>query len=299
MMQVVRQHNMALSLMFPGVLFVGLLTAIAAQTGMLTIPVAIDASLVPQTVTISPRPYSYRDSGDFLAGTAAIDGPRIQVDAPAALESMKFQVSAADYRRCVADGDCHRAEPRRPGTRDVPATGVSFNDATDYATWLSTKTGETWRLPTVSEWAFAAGSKAGDPALSVETDPANPADRWLAFYEKEAALGVNSIATPGPLGHFGVNEFGVADMSASVWEWTATCASRTALGQGGEVVSRLESCGVRYLEGRHRTPMTGFVRDAQSGGCSIGAPPDNLGFRLVRDRGPLAAALKSPLGRAI
>ena len=29
--------------------------------------------------------------------------------------------------------------------------------------------------------------------------------------------------------------------------------------------------------------MSAFIRDAQSGGCSIGAPPDNLGFRLVRD----------------
>ena len=30
--------------------------------------------------------------------------------------------------------------------------------------------------------------------------------------------------------------------------------------------------------------MSTFVRDGRSGGCSVGAPPDNLGFRLVKER---------------
>lgn len=31
-------------------------------------------------------------------------------------------------------------------------------------------------------------------------------------------------------------------------------------------------CGVRVVEGRHRTYMTDFVRDARAGGCSGGTP---------------------------
>ena len=42
------------------------------------------------------------------------------------------------------------------------------------------------------------------------------------------------------------------------------------------------SCGIYVVEGRHRAAMSSFVRDPRSGGCSVGAPPDNLGFRLVR-----------------
>ena len=38
----------------------------------------------------------------------------------------------------------------------------------------------------------------------------------------------------------------------------------------------------RLFNGQHRAPMSSFVRDAKSGGCSVGTPPDNLGFRLVR-----------------
>jgi formylglycine-generating enzyme required for sulfatase activity len=170
----------------------------------------------------------------------------------------------------------------------VPVTGVSFRDATDYANWLSRETGNIWRLPTVGEWAFAAGSKARDHALGRETDGADPAERWLAFYEKEAALGSDALAAPQPTGAGGINEYGVADLAGAVWEWTSTCGGRTTLDTDGTVLRQLDSCGVRMLEGKHRTPMSNFIRDAMTGGCSAGVPPDNLGFRLVRDPGPLA-----------
>jgi hypothetical protein len=43
-------------------------------------------------------------------------------------------------------------------------------------------------------------------------------------------------------------------------------------------------CGARIAEGRHRAVVIDFVRDARSGGCAAGLPPEYLGFRLVRDR---------------
>jgi formylglycine-generating enzyme required for sulfatase activity len=276
----------------PAMLLLALGGLIAWQTDKIewrNIPAATVAE--PATVTIMPRSYSYRAGGDFIRDGAPVDGPLLTIEQPAPLEIMTHQVSAIDYARCVADGDCESSEPRRRGEGNVPVTGVSFSDANDYAAWLSRATGETWRLPTIAEWAFAAGSKATDHALGVETDPRDPAERWLAFYEKEAALGDNALSTPEPLGTFGVNEFGVADLAGSVWEWTATCGSRTTLGAGGETLRQLESCGVRFLEGKHRTPMNVFVRDAMGGGCSAGVPPDNLGFRLVRERGALDSVL--------
>lgn len=279
-------------LVLPSALLVALLGTAAFLTGVLPTPQLTTATMTgPVTVTIAPRTFSYRASGDFIRDGAAVDGPLITVDNSAPLEIMTYEVSALDYARCVADGACEAAQPRRKGEGDVPVTGVSFEDANDYAAWLSQQTGETWRLPTVAEWAFAAGSKAVDHALGRETDPRDPAERWLATYEKEAALGDSALLAPEPLGTFGVNEFGVADLGGSVWEWTSTCAGRTTLGPAGETATQLESCGVRFLEGRHRTPMNIFVRDAMGGGCSVGVPPDNLGFRLVREHGPLDALL--------
>ena len=271
-------------LLLPALLLAGLLGVIGTQTGILQLPFPADPAIRPVTVTIAPRTFTYRAPGDFLHGNATVDGPLLSVDTTAPLEIMKYQVSAADYAECVREAACRKAEPRRRGEGDVPVTGVSFDDANRYAIWLSDKTGETWRLPTVEEWTFAAGSKARDHALGVDTDAADPAERWLAYYERDSALEAAAPAMPEPLGTFGENEYGVADLTGPVWEWTATCGSRTTLGDAGEIASHLQSCGVRLLEGRHRTPMSSFVRDAQGGGCSVGAPPDNLGFRLVRER---------------
>ena len=44
-----------------------------------------------------------------------------------------------------------------------------------------------------------------------------------------------------------------------------------------------ESCGIYIASGRHRAPLSSFIREPKSGGCSVGTPPDNLGFRLVRE----------------
>lgn len=263
-------------------LLLAFLGVIGWQAGISTVPNFAPVN-GPETVMIASRPFTYRATGDFLRGNASIDGPLVSVDAPAPVEIMKYQVSAADYAACVADGACSKAEPKRHGTGNIPVTGVSFKDAADYALWLSRRTGAHWRLPTVQEWNFAAGSKAVDPALGADTDPTDPAERWLLLYEREAALGANAFATPEPLGTFEMNEFGVADLSAVVWEWTASCGGRTTVDATGSILSHIESCGTRYLEGRHRTLLSGFVRDALGGGCSTGAPPDNLGFRLVRD----------------
>jgi formylglycine-generating enzyme required for sulfatase activity len=275
------------SLVLPAALLAALLGTLALQSGALP-QFATTGMTGPQTATIAPRSFSYRATGDFVRDGAPVDGPVLTVDNPAPVEIMTFPVSETEYATCVADGACKAAEPRRRGVGNVPVTGVSFRDATDYANWLSMQTGATWRLPTVAEWDFAAGSKARDHALGRETDASDPAERWLAFYEKEAALGANALATPQPIGSGGVNEYGVADLGGAVWEWTATCGSRTVMDAAGATVSYLDSCGVRMLEGRHRTPMSNFIRDAQGGGCNAGVPPDNLGFRLVREPGPFA-----------
>lgn len=275
----------------PGILLLALISFIGVETELLRLPTLAPAATGPETVLVAAHPFSYRAGGEFLRGTASIDGPLIEVAPGGPLEIMKYQVSAADYGACVADGACRTAEPRRRGIGNVPATGVSFDDAEDYASWLGRQTGDVWRLPTIEEWAFAAGSRAVDHALGIETDAADPAERWLLAYAKEAALNQDGPVNPMPPGTFGENEFGVADLSAVVWEWTSTCASRTTVDLAGSVLSHIDNCGVHYLEGRHRTPMSNFVDDALGGGCSVGAPPDNLGFRLVREKPWFSQAL--------
>jgi formylglycine-generating enzyme required for sulfatase activity len=88
------------------------------------------------------------------------------------------------------------------------------------------------------------------------------------------------VLTPQPVGFFGGNSNGLLDVAGNVWEWTETCFVRATLDDGSVRVTNT-NCGVRVVQGAHRTYMTDFIRDPRVGGCAAGVPPANLGFRLV------------------
>lgn len=275
----------ALDLLLPATLLVALTGVVGLEIGVVSLPRLGAAIANPATTIVAPRSYSYRDTGAFQRPDGrTIDGPMIEVAAATPLEIMTYQVTGGDYAHCVAEGACAAPQQRKIAS-DHPVTGVSFDDAVDYAAWLSAATGQTWRLPTIAEWVLAAGENAVDPAIGATGESDNPADAWIDAYQREAALARGETSDPGPVGSHGTNSLGLADFAGPVWEWTATCDSRTTLDPAGNIVSRLESCGVRLLEGQHRAPMSGFIRDARSGGCSTGRPPEALGFRLVREPG--------------
>jgi formylglycine-generating enzyme required for sulfatase activity len=222
---------------------------------------------------------AYRVAGDFTRDGKLAPAPSRRISFEKPLAIMKHQVSSADYQACVDAGSCRALDHGVAIAADRPAVQVSWHDANAYAGWLSQRTGEKYRLPTDEEWAFAAGSKFRDDALPVDND--DPSKRWIARYERESKKAGGSEARA--FGHFGVNENGLADLAGNVWEWTSTCFTRYRLDEAGETVSSKPNCGVRVVEGQHRSYVTDFIRDARAGGCAAGVPPDNLGFRLVRE----------------
>ncbi|RWD07301.1 MAG: formylglycine-generating enzyme family protein [Mesorhizobium sp.] len=250
-------------------------------------PVAVRELLV-----LGPGSFYHPQPGEFLQENHPVAAPVVKETIDAPLEIMKYQVSVSEYAGCVADDACKPADTASVGT--VPVTGVSYLDAEAYARWLSARTGEAWRLPTDTEWAYAAGERFRADIEGGNGDPNNPARRWLAQYRLESALGRKPDPAPRVQGAFGVNSKGLADVAGNTWEWTATCyVHATVAGGGADIARSIDNCGVHAVEGFHRTYMSNFIRDGKSGGCAVGTPPDNLGFRLVRDRpGFVQAALR-------
>jgi formylglycine-generating enzyme required for sulfatase activity len=234
---------------------------------------------VPELIEIAPGSFKHRAAGDFSRDHKPANAPIDTVRIDHAVSIMKRQVTAAEYQRCVDDGACAAQED--DAATDRAAVDVSWHDAKAYADWLSGKTGVRFRLPTDAEWAYAAGSRFHDEGWP-DLEGGDPAQWRLARYEAES-----NEAPPKalrPIGSFGVNENGLVDVSGNVWEWTDTCFRRVAL-DSGKAAAGVTNCGVRVVEGRHRTYMTDFIRDARAGGCAVGTPPANLGFRLVREGG--------------
>lgn len=241
----------------------------------------------PELVVVEPGSFAYRLSGEFLKAGRPADAPLVEIPIGEPLHIMKYQISRADYAKCVAAGACGIPFKPLDDNPDMPVTGVSFDNARDYAAWLSRETGDLWRLPSDEEWAYAADDRFFDDALGLEDSPNDPTKRLLLRYQQAAKRGQGVDPTVRRRGTFGENRFGLTDLSGNVWEWTETCYQRYNKDDGELRPNGAANCGVRVVEGRHRTYMTTFIQDAKSGGCSVGSPPEYLGFRLVRVTPPL------------
>jgi len=270
---------------------------------------ALAAPILATTLAPAPQPdpdgalrltaasFSYRAAGDFSRDGRPVEGPLRKLRLPADLVVMKRQVTVAEYQRCVDDGICLRigVAARSP---DLPVVGVSWHDASAYAAWLTRKTGITHRLPTDEEWTFAAAEKARDEAMPL-VDPTDPAQAWIARYEAESARDRPAAIAAQPGGTFGTNSNGLDDLAGNVWEWTNSCFIRVSLDGGKERITNT-NCGVRVVQGAHRSYMTDFIRDPRSGGCAAGVPPANLGFRLVLEPSqPVALAAARTIAKLL
>jgi formylglycine-generating enzyme required for sulfatase activity len=188
----------------------------------------------------------------------------------------KYEVSFAEYDRFAQA--TRRQLPRDEGwgRDDRPVINVSWQEAVAYTSWLSEQTGHHYRLPSESEWEFAA---RGDTPSSfwwegvMQENPANCFDcgsRWDG----------NSTA---PVGSFQANKFGIHDTSGNVQEWTEDCYHANYQGAPSDGSAwQSPGCTQRVVRGGSYTSPLDSVRSARRGQYEQGTRLDNLGFRVVR-----------------
>ncbi|ALG69538.2 SUMF1/EgtB/PvdO family nonheme iron enzyme [Beggiatoa leptomitoformis] len=143
------------------------------------------------------------------------------------------------------------------GRGNRPVINVSWSDATAYATWLSSKTGHTYRLPTEAEWEYAA--RAGTTTNYW----------WGDAMQTKGAKGANCDSDNNKtvsVGSFKANAFGLYDTVGNVWEWTCSdydakayetssthlqCSqqpNRRKVSRGGSWYSGADYCRVTYRQ---------------------------------------------------
>ncbi len=90
-----------------------------------------------------------------------------------------------------------------------PVEKVSWDDAVEFAKRVSARDGVAYRLPTESEWEYAA--RGGQEAVYAGSNEATSVG-WISD---------NSGGETHPVCQKGRNGFVLCDMTGNVWEWTS------------------------------------------------------------------------------
>jgi toxoflavin biosynthesis protein ToxD len=123
-----------------------------------------------------------------------------------------YPITVAEYACFVRAGQKEPHSWRRQSRRlDHPVVSISWRMATAYATWLTERTGQPWRLPSEAEWEKAARGTDG---------------RVYSWGDQfDASRANTSEGKPNgttPVGSYltGASPYGALDMAGNCWEWT-------------------------------------------------------------------------------
>ena len=136
---------------------------------------------------------------------------RVWIDA---FELAAYQVTNAEYACFLLA--THTSPPPGWATQNfdhpqMPVAAVSWLEATSYCEWLSTLTGESYRLPTEAEWERAA--RGGAEGFLYPWGDAPP--------EAVPDYAVRWKFGPEPVGLYPPNAYGLYNLGDNVHEWCA------------------------------------------------------------------------------
>ncbi|MBV1886743.1 MAG: formylglycine-generating enzyme family protein, partial [Parvibaculaceae bacterium] len=184
---------------------------------------------------------------------------------------------------------------RNPGFEQSdqhPVVCVSWEDAQAYLGWLNGKTDGAYRLPTESEWAYAA--RAGSAGRNFWGDSAYASCTYANVNDLSAKNKSVKAAEPcddgylytSPVGRFEPNGFGLYDIQGNAWEWVADCWAgdyRTHPLDGAATPAREGPCAYRVARGGSWYDIPGPVRLEAREHRAADTRMSFIGFRLAAD----------------
>jgi len=202
----------------------------------------------------------------------------------------RYEVTVADWSACVKAGAC--AAVPGAAASDHPVTHVSWEQARQYTSWLSERTGRRYRLPTEAEWEYAARAGSSQQFTWGNFDEmacphANTFDQTgrSSFPSWNWSVPCDDgAAQTAAVGSYPPNAWGLHDVVGNVWEWVADCWHGSYDGAPQDSTAWVEDgCSKRVNRGGGWGNHPRSARLSNRDGDNAAARSDGLGFRVARD----------------
>jgi formylglycine-generating enzyme required for sulfatase activity len=217
--------------------------------------------------------------GEFKMGSG--DSPyekpehRVVIAKPFAIG--RREITFDEWDACFAAGGCkYRPDDHGWGRGNRPVIDVSWDDAKVFVTWLSGKTGKSYRLPSEAEWEYAA--RAGTTSPYWWGRPPGP-----GHANCEDCGGTPTRQTM-PVGTYRPNGFGLYDVAGNAAEWVEDCWNDTYRGapmDGSAWTSG--QCRQRVLRGGSFSSKANLIRSSSRFRYDQDVRYYANGFRVARD----------------
>lgn len=277
----------------------------------------VTSSLWAQSAKIEPDMVTI-PAGKFFMGEQSNESGKDEVPVhPVSIKSFKLaktEITVGQYRQFVlatgyvGGSSCwgldaqhnYREQfdswksPSNAPADDHPATCINWNDAKAYVNWLVKKTGKKYRLPTESEWEYAARASTTTQYYFGREDAkmcsyGNLADatgmRRFGWSETWGAANcTDSASFTTAVAQYKPNAFGLYDMIGNVYEWTEDCYHETYDGAPTNGIAWTSGdCKARVLRGGSWFSRPVYVRSAARTGDDPVNRDTSGGFRLAQD----------------
>lgn len=236
-----------------------------------------------------PKGYPPGDSGRLYE-----EGPFRNVTFARPFAIGKFEVTYEEWDACVADKGCPAIDDKGRGRGRRPVAYVTWEQAGQYAKWLSSKTGKRYRLPTDAEWEYAhrAGNESRYRFFGLAIDKvcatANVYDqrgKQQVETENESMPCDDKFTESAPVGSFKPNAFGIHDTIGNVAEWVEDCLPTGLQWRGAPIdgtAHTVGDCSQRAFRGGSWLENERRYLRSPNYFKYIGARDADLGFRVVR-----------------
>lgn len=230
-------------------------------------------------------------SGVFIMGCIRIQNCHPNELPPHKVTVSSFNMSTTEitfsqWDQCYNDKGCTTyPDDESWGRGQHPVINVSWDDAQQYVTWLSKKTGKNYRLPNEVEWEYAARANTktfyayGDCITNTHAN----FDARFIWNKKDCKTIGSFFNKTQEVAHLAKNAFGLYDMHGNVWEWTQDCFQRDYK-EASSSNNDLSPCKSHTLRGGSWHDLPWDLRSAVRQQEYSALSNSTTGFRIARTK---------------